>query len=71
MSDLAKVLAAQSRGSSVQLVPCEVVTLTPLRVTLNNSLVNGVRVAGLTYTPGPALALWAPPALPLILPIGA
>lgn len=72
MTDLSKVLATKLADlPSVRLVPCTVVTVTPCTVSINGSdPVPGVTVAGLTYSTGHAVALWSPPALPLIIPIG-
>ena len=54
-----------------RLLPCVVLTVTPMSVLLQGSTVTGTKLAGLTYSTGQALALWAPPSKPVILPIGA
>ena len=72
MSDLSKVVATKlADTATVKLVPCTVMSVTPCTVSIGGSdPVPAVKVAGLTYTTGHAMALWSPPALPLIIPIG-
>lgn len=72
MADLSKILATKfAELPSVRMFPCTVVTVSPCTVSINGSdAVPGVKVAGLTYSTGHAVALWSPPALPLIIPIG-
>jgi hypothetical protein len=68
LDDLTKALLGMVRGTTV-LVPCIILTIAPMTVTLNGATIPGVKGAGLTYTVGaPAIAIWCPPAAPLIWP---
>lgn len=67
MRELAKVIAAIPTRS-VEVVPVEVVTVSPLTVRLNGAVVPGIAVDGLTYTVGPAVAIWSSPATPIVFP---
>jgi hypothetical protein len=60
-------------GMLVRLMPCTIVTATPLTVNLGDGVaVPGVKIAGATYTNGAAAnALMVEPGLPIVLPIGA
>ncbi|WP_213816219.1 hypothetical protein [Glaciihabitans sp. dw_435] len=58
-------------GPFAQLKLCTVTQLTPILVALDGTDdLKGVSIPGAFYTLGPALAIWQPPALPLIIPIG-
>lgn len=60
------------KGNPVELVPCRIVTTSPLTVDFYDTpTYPGVKLAGLTYSTGAALALVSSPGLPIILPIGA
>lgn len=51
------------------LTRCVITSVTPLEVDLNGATVPGVKITGVTYSLGPAVALWSPPSAPVILPI--
>lgn len=54
-----------------QMVPCTVTQLTPLLITLNGTAnLPAVLIPGAFYSLGPAIALWQPPGVPLVIPIG-
>lgn len=57
----------------LRMLPCTITNLSPLQALLpDGSTVTGMRVIGATYTLGAAaVALWSPPAPPIIMLIGA
>ncbi len=68
MFDLSKAVLDALGGRPVVIVPCTVTAVTPLTVTINDVSMAGVKLAGPTYSVGDAVALWAPPSTPIILP---
>lgn len=67
-SRLASVLAS---APTVRILPCRVRTTTPLVIDFHDDTpIEAIRIAGLTYTTGQALALVAESAQPVVLPIG-
>lgn len=66
-----RLVAALTAAPAVRILPCRVRTTTPLVIDFHDDTpVDAIRIAGLTYTTGQALALVAESAQPVVLPIG-
>jgi hypothetical protein len=71
MNDIAAGIRLAFDNRPVSMVPCTITSLSPLRVSINGATnILGVKLAGLTYSTGAALALVTSPGTPVILPIG-
>lgn len=68
MRDDAKA-ALTLKSEPPRLVPCQITALAPLTVTLNGTSMPASQITGATYALGHAMALWAPPAMPIIIPV--
>lgn len=54
-----------------KMMPCTIVTASPLTIALAGATVPASKVLGLTYTPGaPAVCFLNPADLPVVFPIG-
>lgn len=63
------LLGAIAQAPELKLVPASITQVTPLLVTMLGATgVPGVKIASLTYTTGPAVAIVAGPGNPLIIP---
>lgn len=66
------VKAMTGPGSSVSLMPCRIVAVSPLTIDFYSAATfPAVPIRGLTYALGPGVALMAPGTKPIVLPIGA
>lgn len=73
VSPLARALSDDGRNRRpVYLIPCTVTQVSPLLVDLGDGTpIQGVKIAGATYTLGAANALVFEGSTPIVLPIGA
>jgi len=67
MHDLTKALLEATSGSTLRLLPCTITSLAPLTVTLLGDSIQCAGIAGVAYTEGPAVVLWAPGTAPIAL----
>lgn len=71
MRNTAKAIIATQPRYNVQMLPCTIVTVTPLVVNLMGSNVPAMRIPGATYVvAAPAVALFTSPNVPIIIPTG-
>lgn len=70
MRDLSKAILALGQERPLSAYPCTVTSVSPLVVDLLGVSTPAVKIAGLTYSTGPAIALVSSPGTPIILPIG-
>lgn len=68
----AALAAAEQQWPAVRMIPCVIVTVTPLTVQLLGTTVTAQRILGCTYTAGArAVAFLNQPNMPIVAPIGA